>query len=79
MITLGIMPVRIVLHVHPMPVIQEFELIEINSFIHGRISLHFIHSSTKKGCAGGIINRSYPPVSAEPNRSFSDLTAGAVA
>ena len=38
MITLGIMLVRIVLHVHPMPVIQEFELIEINSFIHGRIS-----------------------------------------
>lgn len=37
-ITLGIMLVRIVLHVHPMPVIQEFELIEINSFIHGRIS-----------------------------------------
>ena len=32
------MLVRIVLHVHPMPVIQEFELIEINSFIHGRIS-----------------------------------------
>ena len=37
-IALGIMLVRIVLHVHPMPVIQEFELIEINSFIHGRIS-----------------------------------------
>ena len=37
-ITLGIMLVRIVLHVHPMPVIQEFELIKINSFIHGRIS-----------------------------------------
>ena len=37
-ITLGIMLVRIVLHVHPMPVIQEFKLIEINSFIHGRIS-----------------------------------------
>ena len=37
-ITLGIMLVRIVLHVHPMPEIQEFELIEINSFIHGRIS-----------------------------------------
>ena len=37
-ITLGIMLVRIVLHGHPMPVIQEFELIEINSFIHGRIS-----------------------------------------
>ena len=37
-ITLGIMLVRIVLHVHPMPVIQEFDLIEINSFIHGRIS-----------------------------------------
>ena len=37
-ITLGIMLVRIVLHVHPMLVIQEFELIEINSFIHGRIS-----------------------------------------
>ena len=37
-ITLGIMLVRIVLHVHPMPVIQEFELIELNSFIHGRIS-----------------------------------------
>ena len=37
-ITLGIMLVRIVLHVHPIPVIQEFELIEINSFIHGRIS-----------------------------------------
>ena len=37
-ITLGIMLVRIVLHVHLMPVIQEFELIEINSFIHGRIS-----------------------------------------
>ena len=37
-ITLGIMLVRIVLHVHPMPVIQKFELIEINSFIHGRIS-----------------------------------------
>ena len=32
------MLVRIVLHVHPMPVIQEFELIEINSFIHSRIS-----------------------------------------
>ena len=37
-ITIGIMLVRIVLHVHPMPVIQEFELIEINSFIHIRIS-----------------------------------------
>ena len=37
-ITLGKMLVRIVLHVHPMPVIQEFELIELNSFIHGRIS-----------------------------------------
>ena len=37
-ITLAIMLVRIVLHVHPMPVIQEFELIEINSFIHGWIS-----------------------------------------
>ena len=37
-ITLGIMLVCIVLHVHPMPVIQEFELIEINSFIHGQIS-----------------------------------------
>ena len=35
---MGIMLVRIVLHVHPMPVIQEFELIEINSIIHGRIS-----------------------------------------
>ena len=55
-ITLGIMPVRIVLHVHPMPVIQEYKLIELNSFIHRRISLHFIHSSTKKGCTGGIIN-----------------------
>ena len=32
------MLVRIVLHVHPMPVIHEFDLIEINSFIHGRIS-----------------------------------------
>ena len=32
------MLVRIVLHVHPMPVIQEFELIEINSFIHSQIS-----------------------------------------
>ena len=29
---------RIVLHVDLMPVIQEFKLIEINSFIHGRIS-----------------------------------------
>ena len=37
-ITLGIMLVHIVLHVHPMPVIQELELIEINSFIHGQIS-----------------------------------------
>ena len=37
-ITLGIMLVRIVLHVHPMSVIQEFKLIEINLFIHGRIS-----------------------------------------
>ena len=37
-ITLGIMLVRIVLHVHPMPVIQEFELIELNSFMIGRIS-----------------------------------------
>ena len=55
-ITLGIMVVRFVLHVHPMPVIQEFELIELNSFMHGRISFHFIHSSTKKGCVGGIIN-----------------------
>ena len=53
---LGIMLVRIVLHVRPMPVIQEFELIELNSFTHYRISLHFIHSSTKKGSAGGIIN-----------------------
>jgi hypothetical protein len=35
---LRIMLVLIVLHVHPMPVIQEFELIELNSFIHGRIS-----------------------------------------
>ena len=34
-ITLGIILLHIVLHVHPMPVIQEFEL---NSFIHGRIS-----------------------------------------
>ena len=32
------MLVHIVLHVHAMPVIQEFELIEINSFIHRRIS-----------------------------------------
>ena len=39
-ITLGIMLVCIVLHVHPMPVIQEFELIEINSFIHG--GFHYI-------------------------------------
>ena len=39
-ITLGVHVklVRIVLHVHPMPVIPEFELIEINSFIHSRIS-----------------------------------------
>ena len=37
-ITLGIMLVRIVLHVHPMPMIQELELIKINSFIHGQIS-----------------------------------------
>ena len=37
-ITLGIMLARIVLHVHQMLVIHEFELIEINSFIHGRIS-----------------------------------------
>ena len=40
-ITLGIMLVRIVLHVHPMPVIQEFELIKINSFIHGQISYKY--------------------------------------
>ena len=33
-ITLGIMLVRIVLHVHPMPAIQEFKQIELNSFIH---------------------------------------------
>ena len=46
-ITLGIMLVHFVLHVHPMPVIQEFELIEINSFIHGRISYKHV---------GGIIN-----------------------
>ena len=37
-ITLGIMLVRIVLHVHPMPVIQEFKQIELNSFIHDQIS-----------------------------------------
>ena len=37
-ITLGIMLVCIVLHVQTMPVIQEFELIKINPFIHGRIS-----------------------------------------
>ena len=37
-ITLGIMLVHIVLHVHPMPVIQEFELIVLNSFMHGQIS-----------------------------------------
>ena len=37
-ITSGIMLVRIVLHVHPMPVIQEFKLLELDSFIHGRIS-----------------------------------------
>ena len=38
MITLVIILVHIVLHVYPIPVIQEFELIEINSFIHGQIS-----------------------------------------
>ena len=37
-ITLGIMLVHIVLHVHPMPVIKEFELNKLNSFRHGRIS-----------------------------------------
>ena len=37
-ITLGIMLVHIVLHVHPMPVIQEFKQIKLNSFIHCRIS-----------------------------------------
>ena len=37
-ITLEIMLVHIVLHVHPMLVIQEFELIKLNSFIYDRIS-----------------------------------------
>ena len=55
------MLVRIVLHVHPMSVIQEFELIEINSFIHGRISykhvgFHYISYilQLKKGVCGRI-------------------------
>ena len=71
MIALGIMPVRIVLHVHPMPVIQEFELIEINSFMHGQISykhvgFHYISYilQLKSGALEvKLINRSYPPAS----------------
>ena len=50
-----------VLHVHPMPVIQEFEQIEINSFIHGRISykhagFHYISYilQLKRGDSGRI-------------------------
>ena len=87
MITLGIMLVRIVLHVHPMPVIQEFELIELNSFIHGWISykhagFHYISYilQLKRGALEDCLSPT------EPNRSFfssglslSDLTAGAVA
>ena len=39
-ITLGIMLACIVLHVHPMPVIQEFELIKKNSYKHA--GFHYI-------------------------------------
>ena len=67
-ITLGIMLVHIVLHVQLMPVIQEFELIKIISFIHGRIS--YKHA--------GFHYISYI-LQLKRNRSFSDLTAGAVA
>ena len=58
------MLVRIVLHVHPMPVIQEFELIEINTFIHGRISYkhaRFNYSSYTLQLKGGVCGRMHLP------------------
>ena len=75
MITLGIMLVRIVLHVHPMPVIQELVLIEINSFIDGRISIkhvgfHYISyilQLKRGGLELYLINQSYHMCPAEPN------------
>ena len=78
------MLVRIVLHVHPMPVIQEFELIEINSFIHGRISykhagFHYISYilQLKRGVCGrmhlpDVEAGGYPPF---PKKNSISLVA----